>query len=772
MARKRGGRGGRGGGGGRGRGRGRGRGDFSGPTPPRQPFNQQFSSHPFAQASAPRSTLAEEARWTSSHRSHAFEPGKQLRNLKIEFVSSGYLEGTIKQEKKEEETPVMESPNNTPTMADLSIRSASPSPSNSSSSEDEVVFRGRGTTSFTQASTTSSLPIRGVPAVSKASAPSTTTLDLPRITPSASSRPTASPTRKTLPAQSPIPDSAPAGSSQGLTPIVTAESDPDSGVDELNEEQFRRRLNGKSVWETNTPEWEHRSKPGIGWLPGRERPPMDTFLRGDVNPQDAAMDDYMQNIEDFGTREELLAFATQGFARREMSLEAGDHNDWESDMSEVQKQEDGWNADILHDLDGLSTSSDVMDIVERVVSKRVRKTGVQYLVVYEGSTQDDVHWIPASHLKTKSDLELIRAFEAESASGDRRVGSSSEDTDNSEDDSEDTDEEMEELDDAQIARILQKQEELGLPADEILLYGGDAAFADHVVDFIEPSSRGFDRSNKRRQNRARGSGRYSEPSFPSATLMADILDMDPYNGFDIMDTERPSLRPRKKGRRGQMPAELEDSDLYEQLQASWETDRATKRVKKAEREELRKQGLLGRKGKGPDLSVKFNGGFDLNEIKEEIRDFLDSDIQTLALPPMEARWRAVIHKKVNKLGLNSKSRGDGARRFTVLSKTSRTWGYDEETFDVVFDEKKFTRGQQRSLQRGAFRSGPSTRANVGYKDGDTVGASAPELGQENKGHALMEKMGWKKGMALGALDNKGILQPIAHIVKTSKLGLQ
>jgi hypothetical protein len=135
---------------------------------------------------------------------------------------------------------------------------------------------------------------------------------------------------------------------------------------------------------------------------------------------------------------------------------------------------------------------------------------------------------------------------------------------------------------------------------------------------------------------------------------------------------------------------------------------------------------------------------------------------------MEAKWRALIHQKVNKLGLNSKSRGDGHNRFTVLSKTSRTREYDEESFDLFFDGKR----APRSFLHGPLRQGPKGRAIVSYKDGDTVGASAPELGNENKGHALMVKMGWSKGMALGALDNKGILQPIAHVVKTSKAGLQ
>lgn len=290
---------------------------------------------------------------------------------------------------------------------------------------------------------------------------------------------------------------------------------------------------------------------------------MEAFLQDQVKLKDAAMDDYMQNVQQFDTEQGMEATIPHSFAHRELDLEAGDHNDWKGDMSEMQEQEGGWNADSLQGLDGLSTSSDVID--------------------------DD-------------------------------------ESSTSEDDDEDMDDENMAIDDERLARILQKQEELGLSSDEALLYGDDD-FLDHRMDAAVSSS-GFDRPQKKRQNRVRGSGRHSQPTFPSASIMADVLDMDPYNGFDIMDTERPSLRPRKKGRRGQMPPELEGSDLNEQLQATWEADRSTKRIRKAEREEMRKQGLLGRKGKAPDLSVKYQNGVTMPDIVEQIRDFLISDMQT------------------------------------------------------------------------------------------------------------------------------------------------
>lgn len=143
----------------------------------------------------------------------------------------------------------------------------------------------------------------------------------------------------------------------------------------------------------------------------------------------------------------------------------------------------------------------------------------------------------------------------------------------------------------------------------------------------------------------------------------------------------------------------------------------------------------------------------------------------LSLPPMPSHRRAVIHQLVHQIGVSSKSRGDGPNRFTVLAKTRRV-NFHPAAFDKLV-QRKFKNRLQGDLpnapgQKGAQKSHPV----VGYKDGDVVGATAPELGPENKGRALLEKMGWSKGMALGAHDNKGILHPIAHTVKMNKAGLR
>jgi hypothetical protein len=56
------------------------------------------------------------------------------------------------------------------------------------------------------------------------------------------------------------------------------------------------------------------------------------------------------------------------------------------------------------------------------------------------------------------------------------------------------------------------------------------------------------------------------------------------------------------------------------------------------------------------------------------------------------------------------------------------------------------------------------------KEGAIVGGKASPLEAENRGRAMMEKMGWCKGTGLGK-QKGGILKPITHMVKNTKTGL-
>lgn len=153
-------------------------------------------------------------------------------------------------------------------------------------------------------------------------------------------------------------------------------------------------------------------------------------------------------------------------------------------------------------------------------------------------------------------------------------------------------------------------------------------------------------------------------------------------------------------------------------------------------------------------------------------------MSSLTLTPMDAHARKIIHEVANKLNIKSKSTGKADSRRPTLYRTGRTVSYTESKFNQVFNQvnrRYFPRldGKGKRSQRPPpIRSGGgSGNAAASYQEGEIVGAAAPELGSGNRGRAMLEKMGWSSGTALGTDDNKGILQPVAQTMKKSKAGL-
>lgn len=150
---------------------------------------------------------------------------------------------------------------------------------------------------------------------------------------------------------------------------------------------------------------------------------------------------------------------------------------------------------------------------------------------------------------------------------------------------------------------------------------------------------------------------------------------------------------------------------------------------------------------------------------------------------MDKDARRILHELANKFKIKSQSTGTGDQRRPVLYRTKRTAKYSEsstrelthhiEMASLTIRRKHFHRLDNKgpALPRALKAGKGSGHKAVTYREGEIVGASAPHLGQDNKGHAMLEKMGWSKGMALGALENKGILEPVAQVVKRSKAGL-
>ena len=489
----------------------------------------------------------------------------------------------------------------------------------------------------------------------------------------------------------------------------------------------------------------------------------------DNNEEDAILADYIANMDN---KEELLA----AFNQRELGGTSDDvWQETEASSEEPKNDMNGWERSDLLDFDDLSTSDGVVGEIQAIYSKRARPTGTQYLVVMKNQSIDEARWVTAETVSFCCAMELLDAFEAEQTLLAQFQNNANESSDSEDDESLDIDEEgddqdsiQEKMTDEQIARLLNKQEELGMGSKQLLLF--DDAADDEDEDFIGFKTVMSASKSKRGKscglNRARG-------DFPPATALADA-----YDGFDIMDFERPSLKKKPKGRKGKIAFDLSDSELEASMQMAWDHDRQRKREKKEQREELRSQGLLGSKNGKPDLKEKYKEGMNFSEVKAEIKNFLMGADTTLALSPMDKADRKIIHEIANAFNLKSKSVGGAKQRFPVLYKTARTTAYLTSTYERVeakwnhrFLARRDIGGSGGSKRAGGRGRGGFNSAAVSYRDGDIVGGSAPEIGAENRGRAMLEKMGWSSGTALGALNNKGIMTPVTHVVKNSKAGL-
>ncbi|KAK3690053.1 hypothetical protein B0T22DRAFT_536826 [Podospora appendiculata] len=339
----------------------------------------------------------------------------------------------------------------------------------------------------------------------------------------------------------------------------------------------------------------------------------------------------------------------------------------------------------------------------------------------------------------------------------------SDDGDMDEEDDEDLD--GSDIDDEELARLFIKQEEMGMRSDELVLF-----------------SQAYYKTGKKSKKpvvQARALAR------ANTSLVADA-----FNDLDLDDWNSPNA-PKHKGKQSKRPPafNVSDSELELALNTAWTRDRERKKNRKLEREELRVQGLLGKNVNPEDMRVKYRLGMKLDDIKAELVTFLLGSVETVQFPPLDKQARKILHELASKFKIKSQSTGSGDNRRPVLYRTKHTSRYAQSAIMEVTSQvdAAAVRIHRRYFHRidtkfnspfpkapgagggGGRRAGGSKA--VTYQDGEIAGASAPQLGQENKGHAMMEKMGWSKGMALGSIENKGILVPVVQVVKRSKAGL-
>lgn len=136
---------------------------------------------------------------------------------------------------------------------------------------------------------------------------------------------------------------------------------------------------------------------------------------------------------------------------------------------------------------------------------------------------------------------------------------------------------------------------------------------------------------------------------------------------------------------------------------------------------------------------------------------------------MDKSARVGVHGFASAFGLKSKSVGkEGKTRFTTLIKTAHTRFADESAVRSAMSNRRFL---NRPHPHGPHNGKSGKGGVVHHREGDIVGASAPEIGVENRGRRMLEKMGYVTGMALGLEGRDGIVKPVEAVVKISKAGL-
>ncbi|KAG4028712.1 hypothetical protein MFRU_019g00060 [Monilinia fructicola] len=776
-----------------------GRGNFSSPRGGHASPNPASSFIPFAGAYIPQRphagfTLQEEARNTERHHSY-WNSDQRLRDAKVSFVSAGEFKppdlikdseealagmtlesGKLPGEVLSKEVPMMDGEKDIPARSSSFMidtnggnpvetglsppRLRSISPARSDSSEEVILFHGRGQSERRETRIENDLPPGADPIDVKIKMLDDKLLEQRRLL------------EETLDEKE-----------------ASLESIPPELAEALNKETFLGAIPHEGA-KSPSPDFEAilPKRQNKGRQQGRaKRDRRPTRKADDSDEEDALIADYIANMD----QEQGISDVDQTFNKRELG--GDDDAAWQDDSSvddiphPNQPGQHGWSRTELQDFDELSTSDEARGKVQTVLSKRHRAGGVQYLVVWEHQDVDEARWVPLNVLQDSGALPLIEVFEAEEkliAEFDSNGDEDSDDSDDvgEEDDDDDHDDDhdlaqrrIDRMNDEQIARLLSKQEELGMGGDEILLFDDDVDDEDEEIAAPAVNLNNFILSGRRgRMERQRRQG-----EFPSAAPLADA-----YDGFDVMDFDRPSLKKKPKGRKGKLILDdISDSELEASMQSAWDNDRVKKKERKQERELLRRQGLLTGKNGKPDIKARYKEGMSIDDIREEIKEFLQGGNTTLSLPAMDKANRKFVHEIANAFKLKSKSAGLGNKRYPILYRTSRTTTYGERAYEAAVSKlsRRFLprndvggRGAGAAPRRSGRAGGGGFGGGFGaasYRDGDVVGASAPELGVENRGRAMLEKMGWSAGTALGALDNKGILQPVSHVVKTTKAGL-
>lgn len=253
------------------------------------------------------------------------------------------------------------------------------------------------------------------------------------------------------------------------------------------------------------------------------------------------------------------------------------------------------------------------------------------------------------------------------------------------------------------------------------------------------------------------------------------LQQKSFADMDIPATKGPKIKGKGKNLRIVFQEGLE-MELRESLLEQFHYQKASRRDKKIRKKARRQQEGL----QNNDLNVKYDYSIHVKEINQELEEFLhDAERESLSFPPLDAHGNKTINKLASHYNMKCTRSGAGLHTYMKVSKTRKTFHYLPRHDLIAYILKQrpiFKRAdvKQRTKEEMGMTDGKKVyeKSNAHVKDGDIVGAEAPEIGKSNIGRQLLEKLGWVQGEGLGAHGNKGISIPLMATVKNTKAGLK
>ena len=174
---------------------------------------------------------------------------------------------------------------------------------------------------------------------------------------------------------------------------------------------------------------------------------------------------------------------------------------------------------------------------------------------------------------------------------------------------------------------------------------------------------------------------------------------------------------------------------------------------------------------------KYPYGLHIQNIKDEFESFLSRNNDRLTFPPLDPHGNKTVMKIAKHYNMKSSKIGKANHTSVVVEKIKKTkWSSPNYSLidQLMRQRPVFMRIDIRRPreEQAAFERTKTIRGKFHVKEGEIVGQNAPEIGNENIGRRMLEKLGWKSGEGLGIQGNKGISEPIFAKIKKNRSGLR